>query len=152
MADHPEFFNYADKIKEDKMFREHEEWVHTTFFGRLTHTVLNWAKQSDFFGAIADALSNQHDVSPYSRTLSICLTLSIVVVGIVALYAFGRIFQVFIGEEIVIEQKVIIETQVKLSDLLKEGDDENDEDDGNNNKNEITTKSGGRRSKKLKDN
>lgn len=96
--------------------------------------------------------SNQHDVSPYSRTLSICLTLSIVVVGIVALYAFGRIFQVFIGEEIVIEQKVIIETQVKLSDLLKEGDDENDEDDGNNNKNEITTKSGGRRSKKLKDN
>lgn len=151
MADHPEFFNYAEKIKEDKMFREHEEWIHTTFWGRLTQKVLNWAKQSDFFGAIADSLSNQHDISPYGRTLSICLTMSIVVVGILAIYALGSIVQMIIGKEIVVEQNIVIETQVKLSDLIKEEDD-NDEDDSNNNKNEITTKSGGRRNKKLKNN
>lgn len=151
MADHPEFFNYAEKIQENKMFRDHEEWVHTTFFGKLTHKVLNWAKQSDFFGAVADALSDQSSESTYGRTLSICLTMSIVVVGVVVLYALGSIVQTFIGEEIVVEQKVLIETQVKLSDLMKEleSDDENDDDNIKNN-NKITATGGERRNKKVK--
>ena len=121
MADHPEFFNYAESLKNEQMWNDHQEWQHNTLVGKLTQSVLTWAKQSDFFGAIADALADQGGgSSPYARTLSICITISIVVVGIAGMYAIASIIQRVIGKEIIVEQKVIIETQVRLSDLMAE--------------------------------
>ena len=127
--EHPEFFDYAERIKEERLWNEHQMWRHTTFFGRLTQTVLDWAHNNEFFSAIADAFTDQQGgSSPYARTLSISMIMTIVIAGVLGLYAIGRVIQSIIGKEIIVEQKVIIETQVKLSDLLKEGDEEEEEE------------------------
>lgn len=121
MAGHPEFFDYAERIKDDRMLNDHEEWLHTSLLGRLTHTVLTYAKQSDLFNAVADSLEDQESgVSPNSRLLTVFMTMSIVAFGVIGVYAIGRLIQMIIGKEIVVEQKVIIETQVKWSDLMME--------------------------------
>mmetsp|Transcript_8526 Transcript_8526/g.10686 ORF Transcript_8526/g.10686 Transcript_8526/m.10686 type:complete len:166 (+) Transcript_8526:122-619(+) len=158
--DHPEFFDYAQRIEDQRLFNAHQEWKHNTFFGKLTTSVLSYAQNSDFFGAIADGLSYQNDngsyVSPYARTISICLVLSIVIVGIVGVYAIGNIVQTLIGDEIVIEQEIIIEETVKLSDLMKEnGDDDDDDEDNDDNGNSNDRDCDGgdsakRRNKKIK--
>lgn len=122
--EHPEFFDYVERMEQEKLFQEHQEWQQNSFFGKLIASGLSFAQNNEFFGAIAKSFSDPaNDVSPYARTAGICMTMSIVIVGVVALYAMGRIVQVFIGKEIVVEQKVFVETQIKLSDLMTEGVD-----------------------------
>lgn len=152
MAEHPEFLDYIERIKDEKMWSEHEHWAHTTFFGKLTRSVMNYAKQSYFFGAVADAFAQQDDQSPYKRTLSLSLSVGMIVVAVIALFAIGRIVQMFIGEELVMEQQIIIETHVKLSDLMKEGDDggNNDDAEEKEQKQIKTSEDGNRRNKKSK--
>jgi hypothetical protein len=159
MANHPEFFNYAETIKNEQMWNDHEEWRHNTFLGKLTHSVMKFAHESEFFGAIADAFSDQENgASPYARTLSICLTISIIVVGVIGLYAIGSIIQMIIGREIVVEQQVLIETQVRLSDLMEQEENEKDDtgsivdEDDNTSSNELEKNKSNRRNKKLKKN
>ena len=122
--EHPEFFDYVERMEQEKLFQEHLEWQQNSFFGKLIASVTSFAENNKFFGAIAQSFAEPaNDTSPYARTLGICITMSIVIVGIIALFAIGRIIQVFIGKEIVVEQKVFVETEIKLSDLMKEDGD-----------------------------
>ncbi len=151
MEEHPEFLDYIDRLNDEKMYREHEAWLHTTFLGRLTNSVLSWAKQSDFMYAIAQSFSNEDIGSnPYGRTIGIAINVGIIVVGVIALYSIGRIIQVFIGKEIIVEQKVIIETQVKLSDLMKDDEFNPDDDTSNVNNDAKKKEDAARRNKKSK--
>ena len=147
MVDHPEFFDYAERIQEQKLFGDHEKWQHSTLMGKLTIGVMNWARRSDFINSIINAFTDQEGgSSPNARVLSIGLTMSSVVIGVIATFAIGRIVQMIIGREIVVEQNVVIETQIKLSDLMKD-DDGNDDADLTNEQNNGEND---RRSKKSK--
>ncbi len=139
--EHPEFFDYVERMEDEKMFQAHQEWQQNSFFGKLVSSTLSWAQNNEFFGAIAKSFADPgSDVSPYARTAGICVTMGIVIVGVIALFAIGRIVQVVIGKEIVVEQKVFVETQIKLSDLMKEDGEvgeqkgENEEDSSRRNK------------------
>ena len=143
MADeHPEFFDYVERMEQEKLFRAHQEWQQNSFIGKLMGSLLSWAENNEFFGAIAKSFSDTDtDASPYARTAGICVTIGIVIVGVVFLYAIGRIIQVLIGKEIVVEQKVYVETQIKLSDLMNEDVKGEEKNVGNDEVNRRSKKS-----------
>ena len=119
MVEHPEFLDYLQKAEEKTMAGSHTEWQQTTILGRLTLFLLKLGNNS-FIHAIADALKDQEGGdSKEARMIQLVANLGSLLIGIFALYAVGRIIQVFIGKEIVINQEVIIEEEIKLSDLVK---------------------------------
>lgn len=119
MVEHPEFLDYLQKAEEKTMHGSHTEWQQTTILGRLTLFLLKLGNNS-FIHAIADALKDQEGGdSKEARMIQLVANLGSLLIGIFALYAIGRIIQVFIGKEIVINQEVIIEEEIKMSDLVK---------------------------------
>ena len=119
MADHPDFINYGAEFEDTTHYSEHAEWQHTSFLGRLTLLLLRLGN-NPFTQAVIKALSEKDgEESGYTRMIAIVVNLGGLIVGILALYAFGRIFQIFIGKEIIMHQEIIIEEEVRLSDLKK---------------------------------
>ena len=119
MADHPDFLDYADKLQEQTAYGSHSEWQQKSILGKFTLLLIKLGDTS-FFRSISGALSNQAGGdSSEARLLSVFANLGSVILGVCVAYAIGRILQIFIGKEIVINQEVIIEEHVKLSDLKK---------------------------------
>jgi acetyltransferase-like isoleucine patch superfamily enzyme len=119
MADHPDFLDYADKLQEQTAYGSHSEWQQKSILGKFTLLLIKLGDTS-FFRSISGALSDQDGGdSSEARLLSVFANLGSVILGVCVAYAIGRILQIFIGKEIVINQEVIIEEHVKLSDLKK---------------------------------
>mmetsp|Transcript_15495 Transcript_15495/g.18887 ORF Transcript_15495/g.18887 Transcript_15495/m.18887 type:complete len:156 (-) Transcript_15495:899-1366(-) len=153
MADHPEFFNYAEKAHDQRMWNSHDDWQETTIGGKIVK-FLRTMGDNIVTKAIIDAFNDQNGgSSPYARTLSIFANISVLMVGLLFVYAVSRIIQVIIGKEIVVHQEIVIEERVKLSDLLKEDGEQESPMTKNDSDGNKTDGAGlrNRRGKKLRD-
>ncbi len=129
MPEHPDFLDYVDKIEQASTWDEHTKWQHTTILGRLTLALMKLGNNS-FIHAIIDALQDDSKDS-VQRYLPVFANLAVLVVGVIAAFAIGRILQIFLGKEIVINQEIIIEEQVQLSDLMNAKDGAQNEEKKN---------------------
>lgn len=134
MAEFTDFLDFVENANNDagttNAWAEHKIWRETTWAGKLTTLVL-MIGDNPVTRAIVNGFSNQDDGnSTNARILTIVASMSVVIVGVLVLKALGRIFQVFLGKEIVMNQEIHIIEEVRLSDLLKEADGTNNKKGG----------------------
>ena len=146
MAEFNDFLDYVENANKNTGINdgwaEHRVWKETTWAGKLTTLILKIGN-NPLTRAIVKGFSDQDNGNSINaRILTVVASMSVVLVGILVLKALGRIFQVLIGKEIVVNQEIHVIEEVKLSDLLKEAS-------GETQKNEVDKRTA-KRDKKMK--
>uniref|UniRef100_A0A7S1ZYL5 Uncharacterized protein n=1 Tax=Trieres chinensis TaxID=1514140 RepID=A0A7S1ZYL5_TRICV len=128
MADHPDFYGHLEGLAREAAEREadratreaHQYWLDNSIGGSLVK-LSRRVFDNPFVHAVTDSLLDQDQGnSTSSLLLKNAARLAVVLVGIITVLAIGRIFQMMIGTEIVIENEVVVVETVKRSDLEKE--------------------------------
>ena len=106
-----------DAQADAEMYAAHEEWLQTSWGGWAVRTLRSLADNS-FFHAIADSLRNEDDGKDATAILiTNGARLAVILAMILMALAIGKLLQMIIGEDIVVEQEVIVEEEVHRSEL-----------------------------------
>lgn len=124
---HPDFQGYmeslanraAEDVKFESQMKAHAEWLENSWGGYVVRT-LQRVGDNKFIHALADAVKDQDGgTSASSILLKTFARISVVVVVIITFYAIGKLSQMIVGKEIVIDQEVVVIEEVRRSDLKK---------------------------------
>jgi NADH:ubiquinone oxidoreductase subunit 5 (subunit L)/multisubunit Na+/H+ antiporter MnhA subunit len=116
-----EFLDYVDSVrrkeqeKEDweRILKSKQEWRETTYAGMLI-ALVERTGAAGFFEAIANSLEGGEDsVSFYA--VKIIYRIGIITSCIMFVYILGYIFKMLFGDELVIEQEVVIVEEIPRS-------------------------------------
>lgn len=127
--DHPDFKGYMEALANKatkaavhaSQTQSHEEWLETSWGGYVVKT-LRRVGDNKFIHALAEAFTDQeHGESTNAVLLRTFARMAIVIMAIFSFYVIGKLLEMLIGKEIVIEQDVIIIEEVRQSDLKKKG-------------------------------
>ena len=116
-----EFLDYVDNVKlkeEEKesleeVMRWKQEWRKTTYAGMLIALVERMGA-ADFFESIGNSLEGGEDRAAY-YAVKIIYRIGMITASIMFVFLLGYLMKMFIGEELVIEQEVVIVEEVTRS-------------------------------------
>ena len=116
-----EFLDYIDSVnrkeqeKEDweKTLQWKKEWRETTYAGMLI-ALVERTGATGFFEAIADSLEGGEDTASF-YAIKIIYRVGMITSCIMFVYIIGFMFKMFFGDEIVIEQEVVIVEEISRS-------------------------------------
>uniref|UniRef100_A0A7S2RDJ7 Uncharacterized protein n=1 Tax=Eucampia antarctica TaxID=49252 RepID=A0A7S2RDJ7_9STRA len=92
-------------------------WRETTIPGRMVSFV-RFLVDNEFVHSVIESLRDKPGGESVSlRVLKMFAKLSIVLMMMASIHAFANVIQTLIGKELVVEQEVIIEHEVKRSEL-----------------------------------
>lgn len=128
MADDPEadFVDYLDSIKRKERVENNEalaaklrtEWRETTWAGMLIATVERIGA-APFFEAIGNSFEEGETSTSFYLT-SLLYKIGLITASIIFVYMLGWIMRMITGEEIVLEQEVVIVEEVTRSQVEAE--------------------------------
>ena len=116
-----EFLDYVDNAKRKKeekesleeVMRWKQEWRKTTYAGMLIALVERMGA-ADFFESIGNSLEGGDDRAAY-YAVKIIYRIGMITASIMFVFLLGYLMKMFIGEELVIEQEVVIVEEVTRS-------------------------------------
>ena len=116
-----EFLDYVDNVKRKKeekealeeVMRWKQEWRKTTYAGMLIALVERMGA-ADFFESIGNSLEGGDDRAAY-YAVKIIYRIGMITASIMFVFFLGYLMKMFIGEELVIEQEVVIIEEVTRS-------------------------------------
>ncbi len=116
-----EFLDYVDSIKRkeqekeelEKILQWKKEWRETTYAGMIIAFVERTGT-TGFFEAIADALEGGEDTASF-YAIKIIYRVGIITSCIMFVYIIGYMFKMLFGDELVIEQEVVIVEEITRS-------------------------------------
>ena len=119
--EHSEFLDYVDSIKRKEQEKEEletilqwkKEWRETTYAGMIIAFVERTGT-TGFFEAIADALEGGEDTTSF-YAIKIIYRVGIITSCIMFVYIIGYMFKMLFGDELVIEQEVVIVEEITRS-------------------------------------
>eukprot|EP00543_Licmophora_paradoxa_P001643 CAMPEP_0202445296 /NCGR_PEP_ID=MMETSP1360-20130828/4139_1 /ASSEMBLY_ACC=CAM_ASM_000848 /TAXON_ID=515479 /ORGANISM="Licmophora paradoxa, Strain CCMP2313" /LENGTH=178 /DNA_ID=CAMNT_0049061499 /DNA_START=56 /DNA_END=592 /DNA_ORIENTATION=+ len=123
-----DFEGYMEEMKEIEteqaaqqlMIDRHEKWLNSTAGGWVIKNLMELGNHfRPFLIAVADSMKEERGLS--TRLLSHLLRISIVFVALAAIFIGARLIQMVIGEDIVIENEVVIIEEIPRSRAEKEG-------------------------------
>ena len=105
----------AERLADAEMYARHEEWLRTSWGGWAVRLMRNLADNS-FTHAVMDAInSEENDMT--SLAVKNGARLAVIVGMILFTLAVGKLLSFLVGTDIVIEQEVIVEEEVRRGDL-----------------------------------
>lgn len=121
MSKESEFLDYIDSIKRKEQQKEEEEkikqwkkeWRETTYAGMII-ALVERSGAAGFFEAIADALEGGEDRASF-YAIKIIYRVGIITSCIMFVFVIGYIFKMLFGDEIVIEQEVVVVEEITRS-------------------------------------
>ena len=116
-----EFLDYVDNVKRkekekdnlEEVMRWKQEWRKTTYAGMLI-ALVERTGAADFFESIGNSLEGGDDRAAY-YAVKIIYRVGMITASILFVFLLGKIMKMFIGEELVIEQEVVIVEEVTRS-------------------------------------
>ena len=116
-----EFLDYVDSVKRKEQEKEDwertlqlkKEWRETTYAGML-FAFVERSGMAKFFEAIADSLEGGEDRASF-YAIKIIYRVGIITSAIMFVFVVGYIFKMLLGDEIVIEQEVVIVEEITRS-------------------------------------
>ena len=116
-----EFLDYVDNVKRkeeekdalEEVMRWKQEWRKTTYAGMLMALVERMGA-ADFFESIGNSLEGGEDRAAY-YAVKIVYRIGMITASIMFVFLIGYLMKMFIGEELVIEQEVVIIEEVTRS-------------------------------------
>ena len=116
-----EFLDYVESLN---LYNQNEKYnkleTEKTIISKITKGIIDLIGGTPFINAIVNSYSNQEaGNSPQARALSFFVMVISIFMIVVVCFAVGRVLQMIIGNEIVVEQEVIIIENVKVSELRK---------------------------------
>ncbi len=116
-----EFLDYVDNVKRkekekealEEVMRWKQEWRKTTYAGMLMALVERMGA-ADFFESIGNSLEGGEDRAAY-YAVKIIYRIGMITASIMFVFLLGYLMKMFIGEELVIEQEVVIIEEVTRS-------------------------------------
>lgn len=120
------FFDYLDRAKrkeeanerEAQAARHKEEWRRTTWAGMLIATVERTGI-APFFLALGNSFEGGEDSGSF-KLASLVYKVGFISICILFVYVLGALMRMVLGEEIVVEQEVVIVEEVTKSQLKAE--------------------------------
>lgn len=121
-----DFLNYVDSVKRKETLKENEalaaqlrqEWRETTWAGGLI-LLVEKAGLANFFLSIGESFEGGQDTTSFYLS-SLIYRIGTIVASILFVYAMGRIFNAVVGEEIVINQEIVIVEEVTRAQVEEE--------------------------------
>jgi len=116
-----EFLDYVDSVRRkeqekddwERISKSKQEWRETTYAGMLI-ALVERTGAAGFFEAIGNSLEGGDDRASF-YAVKIIYRIGIITSCIMFVYVLGYIFKVFFGDEIVIEQEVVIVEKISRS-------------------------------------
>ena len=106
-----------ERAWDEQMYANHEEWLQNSWGGWAVRSIRGFAGNS-FFQAIADSLYNQ---SGEQTATSIIVTngarLAVILAMILMTLSVGYVLQMIVGQDIVVEQEVILKDAGRVRDV-----------------------------------
>eukprot|EP00565_Helicotheca_tamesis_P009409 CAMPEP_0185737004 /NCGR_PEP_ID=MMETSP1171-20130828/29422_1 /TAXON_ID=374046 /ORGANISM="Helicotheca tamensis, Strain CCMP826" /LENGTH=155 /DNA_ID=CAMNT_0028407803 /DNA_START=128 /DNA_END=595 /DNA_ORIENTATION=- len=121
--DHPDFVDYMDYVKkaederaaDEDMFRRHQEWLDTSWGGWFVRSSRYIAK-NPFTDAVLRSLKHQDEANTVAAIVIKNFVRLSIIFGIISMvYILGKIGQMIIGDEIIVEEEVIVVEKVPKS-------------------------------------
>ncbi|KAL7501157.1 hypothetical protein ACHAWT_011018 [Skeletonema menzelii] len=120
-SENNEFLDYVDSVNRKEKEKEEwektlqwkKEWRETTYAGMI----IAFVERSDaarFFEAIADSLEGGEDTASF-YAIKIVYRVGIITSCIMFVFILGYIFKMLFGDEIVIEQEVVLVEEITRS-------------------------------------
>ena len=121
-----DFLDYVDSAKRKERIAEREaraaqlrqEWRETTWAGGLIN-IIEKIGIAHFFLAIGDSFEDGEDSTSFYLT-SLLYKIGIITAGIFFVYILGWIMRMITGDEIVMEQEVVIREEVTRAQVEAE--------------------------------
>mmetsp|Transcript_24427 Transcript_24427/g.58948 ORF Transcript_24427/g.58948 Transcript_24427/m.58948 type:complete len:157 (+) Transcript_24427:55-525(+) len=121
-----DFFDYLGSVKrreraeenETRAARQRKEWRETTWAGMLIATVERIGA-APFFAAIGNSFEKGEDSASFYLT-SLLYKIGLISSSIISVYLLGWIMRMIMGEEILVEQEVVIVEEVTRSQVETE--------------------------------
>ncbi|KAL7535960.1 hypothetical protein ACHAXR_006830 [Thalassiosira sp. AJA248-18] len=121
-----DFIDYLDSLDRKERVQKHEayaaqqrqQWRETTWAGALIATIERIGAAS-FFEAIGNSFEEGEDSTSFYLT-SLLYKIGLITSSIIFVYILGWIMRMITGEEIVVEQEVVIVEEVTRSQVQAE--------------------------------
>ena len=121
-----DFFDYVDSVKRKERIQEREAfaaqqrkvWRETTWAGMIINTVENLGIAS-FFTAIGNSFENGEQSTSFFLT-SLVYKIGIITISILGVYLLGWFMSLLTGNEIIVEQEVVIREEVTRAQVEAE--------------------------------
>ena len=121
-----DFFDYVDSVKRKERIQEREAfaaqqrkvWRETTWAGMIINTVEKLGIAS-FFTAIGNSFENGEDSTGFYLT-SLVYKIGIITISILGVYLLGWFMSLLTGNEIIVEQEVVIREEVTRAQVEAE--------------------------------
>lgn len=121
-----DFFDYVDSVKRKERIQEREAfaaqqrkvWRETTWAGMIINTVEKLGIAS-FFTAIGNSFENGEESTSFYLT-SLVYKIGIITISILSVYLLGWFMSLLTGNEIIVEQEVVIREEVTRAQVEAE--------------------------------
>ena len=121
-----DFFDYVDSVKRKERIQEREAfaaqqrkvWRETTWAGMIINTVEKLGIAS-FFTAIGNSFENGEQSTSFFLT-SLVYKIGIITISILGVYLLGWFMSLLTGNEIIVEQEVVIREEVTRAQVEAE--------------------------------
>lgn len=121
-----DFFDYVDSVKRKERIQEREAfaaqqrkvWRETTWAGMIINTVEKLGIAS-FFTAIGNSFENGEESTGFYLT-SLVYKIGVITISILAVYLLGWFMSLLTGNEIIVEQEVVIREEVTRAQVEAE--------------------------------
>jgi len=114
--------------KHDALLSEHEIWRQTTYAGWGVRQLQALGNHfSPFFLALADIVQGEPDDTPIAFLLTLVLRVIVISAYIVAAFAIASIVNSVFGQEIVMEEQVIVEVDDDEDEQVEEEEDKKEQ-------------------------
>ena len=121
-----DFFDYVDSVKRKERIQEREAfaaqqrkvWRETTWAGMIINTVEKLGIAS-FFTAIGNSFENGEESTGFYLT-SLVYKIGIITISILCVYLLGWFMSLLTGNEIIVEQEVVIREEVTRAQVEAE--------------------------------
>ena len=121
-----DFFDYVDSVKRKERIQEREAfaaqqrkvWRETTWAGMIINTVEKLGIAS-FFTAIGNSFENGEESTGFYLT-SLVYKIGIITISILSVYLLGWFMSLLTGNEIIVEQEVVIREEVTRAQVEAE--------------------------------
>lgn len=110
-----DFVDYVDSLQRSERIKAQEargaemreDWRRTTWAGALIATVER-VGLAPFFESVGNSFEGGADVSTTYYATSLFARIASIAAGILGVYAIGRLMKMIMGDEIVVEQEIVI--------------------------------------------
>mmetsp|Transcript_12591 Transcript_12591/g.15848 ORF Transcript_12591/g.15848 Transcript_12591/m.15848 type:complete len:154 (-) Transcript_12591:277-738(-) len=108
----------ADAERDRLMYEKHEIWRQTTWAGFIVRKLQDFGKNR-FFLAVAESVRDQDEDNIQFIVFRNLVRITIIAMVILFLFSIGKVLQMILGHEFVVEQEIVVVEEIKSSELKK---------------------------------